>query len=439
ESEGVPPASCGDTYSFPLVARNGAEPYSWSSASGSLPAGVTLSSTGMLTGSPTEEGFFSFRVRVEDAAFHAAERDYTLRIGDAGSGVEILTAPTAECATALSIAGSFATYHWLPGDETTPSIGVSPSNPTTYGVIVTDGAGCTLRGSKVVSNALVAVSAGTGGAICSGDTLRLFASGPPGAIYSWTGPGGFRSTAQNPSIPAATPAQSGTYTVTATFGSCDSEPATTVAVVGTSPVPTPVISAAATVCPGSAENVATASDAGAGATYVWSISNGTITSTDGRSVNFTAGDSGAVRLSVVVTTAAGCSGSGSAEIAIEPCPTSLYTITPCRLLDTRVFQAAFTAGETRTFGAAGLCDIPLGVKAIAMNVTVTGPSAPGDLRVFPGFGDPPLASVVHYRTGQTRASSVVLRTTPPYGWFSILCDQASGTVDVILDISGYFQ
>src|SRR5690606_27475205 len=48
--------------------------------------------------------------------------------------------------------------------------------------------------------------------ICSGASLNLGSGGSvPGAGYSWSGPAGFSSTAQNPVLPAATVAMSGTY------------------------------------------------------------------------------------------------------------------------------------------------------------------------------------------------------------------------------------
>jgi hypothetical protein len=62
-------------------------------------------------------------------------------------------------------------------------------------------------------------------------TLNLTASTVAGATYSWTGPNGFTSTNQNPSIANATIAAAGDYSVTATIGDCTSVPATvTVAV-----------------------------------------------------------------------------------------------------------------------------------------------------------------------------------------------------------------
>lgn len=74
-------------------------------------------------------------------------------------------------------------------------------------------------------------AASNSGPICAGTTLRLSASTVPGATYAWTGPDGFASDQQNPSIPNATAAASGTYSVTVTVSGCASTPATTPAQV----------------------------------------------------------------------------------------------------------------------------------------------------------------------------------------------------------------
>ncbi len=58
----------------------------------------------------------------------------------------------------------------------------------------------------------------------AGMTLYLTASTIPGATYSWTGPGEFASTNQNPSIVKADQSMSGTYGVTAAIGGLTSSP-----------------------------------------------------------------------------------------------------------------------------------------------------------------------------------------------------------------------
>jgi len=60
--------------------------------------------------------------------------------------------------------------------------------------------------------------------ICAGGTLYLFAqSTTPGVTYSWTGPNGFTSTLQNPTITAATAFATGRYYVSAIYNTCKSK------------------------------------------------------------------------------------------------------------------------------------------------------------------------------------------------------------------------
>ena len=72
---------------------------------------------------------------------------------------------------------------------------------------------------------------GNNGPIWAGMTLNLTASTVPGATYNWTGPNGFSSTSQNPSIVNASTNASGLFTVTAATGGCTSAPATTTVIV----------------------------------------------------------------------------------------------------------------------------------------------------------------------------------------------------------------
>jgi hypothetical protein len=60
----------------------------------------------------------------------------------------------------------------------------------------------------------------------AGMTLYLTASTVPGATYSWTGPNGFTSANQNPSLVKANQSASGTYSVTATVSGLTSSPGT---------------------------------------------------------------------------------------------------------------------------------------------------------------------------------------------------------------------
>ncbi|MEO8595981.1 MAG: IPT/TIG domain-containing protein, partial [Candidatus Solibacter sp.] len=58
------PGVVGTAYSQTLAANGGSGPYTWSVASGSLPPGLTLSASGVISGTPTTPGAYMFTVRV---------------------------------------------------------------------------------------------------------------------------------------------------------------------------------------------------------------------------------------------------------------------------------------------------------------------------------------------------------------------------------------
>jgi hypothetical protein len=63
---------------------------------------------------------------------------------------------------------------------------------------------------------------------CFGDNLQFTGTTNIGTSFTWSGPGGFSSSLQNPVRPNAVPSMSGTYSFVATLGNCSSAPATVV-------------------------------------------------------------------------------------------------------------------------------------------------------------------------------------------------------------------
>jgi hypothetical protein len=59
-------ASLGLSYSCALSANGGTPPYVWTLENGSLPPGITLSSAGLLSGTPSSQGAFAFQIRARD-------------------------------------------------------------------------------------------------------------------------------------------------------------------------------------------------------------------------------------------------------------------------------------------------------------------------------------------------------------------------------------
>ena len=81
----IPPVSLADAspsspYSQALTATGGKGPYTWSISSGNLPAGLTLSAAGTISGSPSQVGTFSFGVRVSDANGAVAQQTFSINV-----------------------------------------------------------------------------------------------------------------------------------------------------------------------------------------------------------------------------------------------------------------------------------------------------------------------------------------------------------------------
>ena len=95
------------------------------------------------------------------------------------------------------------------------------------------------------------------------------------------------------------------------------------------------------------------------------------------------------------------------------------------------------AGADRTFTIAGACGVPGSARAVSLNVTVTGPTSAGNVRVFPAGSAVPDVSMLNYSAGQTRANNldVGLGTNG-----DILVDGlANGSVQAIFDVVGWFE
>lgn len=128
---------------------------------------------------------------------------------------------------------------------------------------------------------------------------------------------------------------------------------------------------------------------------------------------------------------------------VTPSPSSYYTLTPCRLVDTRDATGPFggpaiAAGETRAFAMVdGPCGVPADAKALALNVTVTQPTSSGALTLFPGSGVAPITTTISFAAGKTRANNAVIGLAA--GVLSVMNRQEAGSAHVIVDVSGYFR
>lgn len=78
----LPGATRESWYSTSLTARGGRAPYTWSRISGSLPPGLSLSSRGTISGTPTSTGTYTFTVRITDDNYARQEKQFKLTITD---------------------------------------------------------------------------------------------------------------------------------------------------------------------------------------------------------------------------------------------------------------------------------------------------------------------------------------------------------------------
>ncbi len=98
----VPLARTGVLYSYQLFASGGREPFIWSEVGGelsNLPPGITLSPTGVLQGTPTSAGTYTFTVQVHDSPLsgpvQTASRQLSMTVTTAGiASLSFVTQPS---------------------------------------------------------------------------------------------------------------------------------------------------------------------------------------------------------------------------------------------------------------------------------------------------------------------------------------------------------
>jgi Zn-dependent metalloprotease len=136
-TESLASGQIGIAYSRDLAASGGTLPYRWQLDSGSLPPGLTLSTTGTISGTPTTVGSFNFMIRVADSAATpaTATKLLTLTIESSGLTITTLTLPSGlvgvSYSYSMAASGGTPPYLWQMVSGTLP-LGLSLS---TAGVI----------------------------------------------------------------------------------------------------------------------------------------------------------------------------------------------------------------------------------------------------------------------------------------------------------------
>jgi hypothetical protein len=127
-----------------------------------------------------------------------------------------------------------------------------------------------------------------------------------------------------------------------------------------------------------------------------------------------------------------------------PPSTSYAAINPARVLDTRAAHTTIDGAQQASGGVGaasittvritGRAGVPVGATAVALNVTVTEPSAPGFASVFPCGSPPPTASNLNYTPGQTIPNLVIAKI----GAGGAVCIFSQQPTQLVADVLGFF-
>ena len=143
----LPMGTVSTAYSTTLTATGGNSPYFWNISSGSLPAGLSLSSGGTISGTPTIAGTSTFSVQVTDAQLppKSVSQALSLVVNPAQGGVSISTTSLPQgnvnvaYSATLAATGGTGPYQWtviagtLPAGLSLASNGAITGSPMTVG------------------------------------------------------------------------------------------------------------------------------------------------------------------------------------------------------------------------------------------------------------------------------------------------------------------
>jgi hypothetical protein len=127
-------------------------------------------------------------------------------------------------------------------------------------------------------------------------------------------------------------------------------------------------------------------------------------------------------------------------------PFRFFTLSPCRIADTRNASGlwggpSLPGNSIRTVPLAGRCGVPATARSVAVNLTFVNATDTGHLTLFPAGRIPPDASTINFRAGVARANNAILPLGDE-GDLDVECVMPPGAgkrVDLVLDVSGYFE
>ena len=165
----LPNGALAAPYSQTVTASGGTAPYSFAVTSGSLPAGLTLSSSGLISGTPTAAGTSTFEITATDSTDAGGgggctgTRPYSITIGCSVLPLPPITAPSTGTVGQPLIASvplhAGSTYRWdIAGTvitgQTSNTVTITPdkAGPLSLGVSETNSFGCSSPRNEVTIN-----------------------------------------------------------------------------------------------------------------------------------------------------------------------------------------------------------------------------------------------------------------------------------------------
>ena len=208
----LPSGTVGVPYSVTLTASGGSPPYTWT-ATGNLPLGLTLNSSGVIGGTPTApmgSPFNSFGVTARDSAGNSSltqQLSITIATGPTVTTTSLPAGIAGSPYSAKLAASGTLPFNWTvtgslpPGLALDASAGVIAGTPTTaagspfnFAVVVKDSSGLTSPGQPlsitITSGVTVTTTALPGGVVGQVYATQLVAGGgvPPYGAWNATGP-----------------------------------------------------------------------------------------------------------------------------------------------------------------------------------------------------------------------------------------------------------
>jgi hypothetical protein len=119
---------------------------------------------------------------------------------------------------------------------------------------------------------------------------------------------------------------------------------------------------------------------------------------------------------------------------------SFYTVTPCRILDTRSSNSPLPTNIPTVFGVTGICGIPAAASSVSFNVTLVPQTVSVDLGMCQGdLSAVPGTNVVSSQGAIAAAAAVAPLSNDGQGTVRVIANSVSmGATDLILDVNGYF-